>query len=55
MDNRTIAAVATPFGEGSVGVIRISGKDAFLVADKVFKSVSGKKIEDIIERINNEK
>lgn len=47
MDNRTIAAVATPFGEGSVGVIRISGKDAFLVADKVFKSVSGKKIEDI--------
>lgn len=47
MDNRTIAAIATPLGEGSVGVIRISGEDAFNIADKVFKSVSGKKLNDI--------
>ncbi len=47
MSERTIAAVATPLGEGSVGVIRISGNEAFKVADNVFKSVSGKKIEEI--------
>ena len=39
--SRTIAAIATPLGEGSIGVIRISGDEAITVADKVFKSVSG--------------
>lgn len=32
----TIAAIATPLGEGGIAIIRISGKDAILVADKVF-------------------
>lgn len=32
----TIAAVATPPGEGGVAIIRISGKDALAVAAKVF-------------------
>jgi tRNA modification GTPase len=32
----TIAAVATPPGEGGVAIIRISGKDAVGVADRVF-------------------
>lgn len=32
----TIAAVATPPGEGGVAVIRISGKDALAIAEKVF-------------------
>ena len=36
----TIAAIATPKGTGGVAVIRISGPDALLVADKVF---NGKK------------
>ena len=44
----TIAAVATPQGEGSIGVIRISGENAIKIADKVFKGVSGKKIEEKI-------
>ncbi|MEE0945579.1 MAG: tRNA uridine-5-carboxymethylaminomethyl(34) synthesis GTPase MnmE [Acutalibacteraceae bacterium] len=47
MAEHTIAAIATPLGEGSVGVIRISGEKAFEIADKVFVSVSGKKIADI--------
>lgn len=47
MAERTIAAIATPLGEGSLATIRISGSDAFSIADKVFKSVSGKKIADI--------
>ena len=45
--SRKIAAISTPLGEGSVGVIRISGEDAFVIADKAFKSFSGKKIADI--------
>ena len=32
----TIAAIATPLGEGGLAVIRISGQDAFGVADRVF-------------------
>ncbi len=47
MKNRTIAAIATPLGEASVGVIRISGDAAVAVADKVFRAFSGKKIADI--------
>lgn len=42
MSERTIAAIATPLGEGSIGVIRISGDNAIAVADKVFLSFSGK-------------
>ena len=43
---RTIAAVATPEGMGGIGVVRVSGDMALSVADKVFKSVSGKKLTD---------
>lgn len=32
----TIAAIATPLGEGALAVIRLSGKSAFAIADKVF-------------------
>ena len=42
MKNQTIAAVSTAQGEGGIGVIRISGEEAVSVADRVFKSVSGK-------------
>ncbi len=36
MNNRTIAAIATPMGDGALGVIRISGDNAIEIADKVF-------------------
>ncbi len=32
----TIAAVATPYGEGGIGIIRISGDDAERILDEVF-------------------
>lgn len=35
----TIAAIATPLGEGGLAVIRISGSDAFAVADRCFTPV----------------
>jgi tRNA modification GTPase len=37
----TIAAIATPIGEGGLAVVRLSGKDAFAIADKIF-SPTGK-------------
>lgn len=43
----TIAAISTAQGQGGIGVIRVSGGDAFTIVDKIFKSVSGKKIMDI--------
>ncbi len=47
MQNDTVAAISTPAGEGAVGVVRISGENAFLVAEKIFKSFSGKRVADI--------
>ena len=42
----TIAAVSTPYGKGGVAMIRISGADAFCVADKIFKAANGKPLSD---------
>ncbi|MEA3560794.1 MAG: tRNA uridine-5-carboxymethylaminomethyl(34) synthesis GTPase MnmE, partial [Candidatus Omnitrophota bacterium] len=39
----TIAAISTPIGESGVGIVRLSGKDALLIADRIFKSKNGKK------------
>lgn len=40
----TICAVSTPPGEGGIGIIRVSGKDAITIASAVFKSKNGKKL-----------
>lgn len=45
-DLAAIAAISTPLGTGGVGIIRISGKNATEIADKIFISVSGKKLSD---------
>src|SRR5450432_242941 len=37
MHDDTIAAIATPLGEGGLAVVRISGVAAFVVADKIFQ------------------
>lgn len=42
MAEKTVAAIATPSGDGALGVIRISGEDAIAVADRVFFPFSGK-------------
>ena len=41
----TIAAVATAYGEGSIGIIRISGQQAFSILKKVFVPANGRNIE----------
>ncbi|MFS4481475.1 tRNA uridine-5-carboxymethylaminomethyl(34) synthesis GTPase MnmE [Hyunsoonleella sp. 2307UL5-6] len=38
----TIVALATPSGAGAIAIIRLSGKDAISIAEKQFKSISGK-------------
>ncbi len=43
---KTIAAIITPLGLGGIGTVRISGPDAFAIADRVFKNKNGKKIID---------
>ncbi len=37
LQNDTIAAIATPNGEGAISVIRVSGDDSFSVVDAIFK------------------
>jgi tRNA modification GTPase len=37
MDAATIAAIATPPGEGGIGMIRISGPDAPSIAERIFR------------------
>lgn len=46
MNNRTIAAIATPIGDGALGVIRISGAKALEIADKIFFPYSQKRLRD---------
>lgn len=43
----TIAAICTAQGEGGIGVIRISGENAFEIADRVFKNINNKKVSDM--------
>ncbi|MGN1319347.1 MAG: tRNA uridine-5-carboxymethylaminomethyl(34) synthesis GTPase MnmE [Lachnospirales bacterium] len=40
----TIAAISTATGNGGIGIVRISGKDALDICDKIFVSPKGKKI-----------
>ncbi len=42
MENRTIAAIATPNAPGGIGIVRISGENAVEIAAKIFRPVSGK-------------
>jgi tRNA modification GTPase len=39
MFDETIAAIATPLGEGGLAVIRLSGNDALQIADKIFSPI----------------
>lgn len=40
----TIAAIATGQAAGGIGIVRISGENALFVADRIFKTVSGLKL-----------
>ncbi|QYS89131.1 MULTISPECIES: tRNA uridine-5-carboxymethylaminomethyl(34) synthesis GTPase MnmE [Flavobacterium] len=44
MNQETIVALATPSGAGAIAIIRISGKDAIVSAQSVFKSIKNKEL-----------
>ena len=44
---KTIAAISTAPAPGGIGMVRISGKDAFAVADRVFRGVSGRAVSQM--------
>ena len=43
----TIAAISTGMTSSGIGIIRISGPEAIAIADKVYDSRSGKKLENM--------
>lgn len=43
----TIAAISTGQATGGIGIVRISGENALNVADRIFKTVSGIKLEKL--------
>ena len=47
MDFDTIAAISTPMGEGAIAIVRLSGPNAFMIADKLFQSINDKKISNV--------
>ncbi len=42
--NETIVAIATPMSSSGIGIIRISGANAFTIADRLYESKNGKKV-----------
>lgn len=45
IDTGTIAAIATPIGEGGIGVIRISGADSVEIAERIFRKPGGSSLD----------
>ena len=41
----TIAAISTAIGNGGIGIIRMSGKETFLILKKIFRNKEGKEID----------
>src|SRR5512139_1862465 len=42
----TIVAISTPIGEGGIGIVRLSGKDALVIAEKIFQSPKDRKLQE---------
>ena len=45
--NPTVCAIATPAAVGGISVVRISGEQAFGIAEKVFRPASGKPVSEM--------
>lgn len=43
MKTDTIAAIATAMTNSGIGIVRISGEEAFSVIDKIYRSKKGEK------------
>jgi tRNA modification GTPase len=47
MEFDTIAAISTPMGEGAIAIVRLSGDDSIRIADRIFRSISGKRLTEV--------
>lgn len=47
MEFDTITAISTPMGEGAIAIVRLSGDQAFEIADRLFRGVGGKRLKDV--------
>lgn len=45
-EDDTIAAIATALAPSGIGIVRLSGTDAFAIADRIYYSPKGKKLAD---------
>lgn len=43
----TIAAISTPIGIGGIGIIRVSGKEAISIVDKIFRAANKKSLYEV--------
>jgi len=43
----TVAAISTPNAAGGIGIIRVSGERSIEITQKIFRSISGKKLSDM--------
>ena len=48
--NDTIAAVATAYGEGGIGIVRISGSNSVAVAERIFRTRSQRTVRELAVR-----
>ncbi|HIZ53905.1 tRNA uridine-5-carboxymethylaminomethyl(34) synthesis GTPase MnmE [Enterococcus eurekensis] len=48
----TIAAISTPPGEGAISIVRLSGDDAFQIADRIYRNGS-KKLQEVASHTIN--
>ena len=44
--NHTIAAISTAMAESGIGIVRMSGEEAFAIADRIYKNKRGKRLSD---------
>ena len=47
MEFDTIAAISTPMGEGAIAIVRLSGEEAIVIADRLFKGKAGKSLSEV--------
>ena len=43
-ESQTIAAISTAVTEAGIGIVRMSGPDAFEIADCIYRGKNGKKL-----------
>ncbi len=43
----TIAAISTPLGEGGIGIVRVSGRDAIAIVENIFRSPTKKQLGQV--------